>query len=194
RVPSEQIECREKNGRVVLSGRVYIKLDTQGQRNLRRAYLRQFEVTISYENSEMVLEYETKRNTQDEPVPSRLLFLLIARPTSEPPHLTVGDEVAINPPPADSGEAFFVQAKVATVGFSAPDGSAIEVVPELSLAESITAERTEAVWFKAAEKGQQKPVRSDLKPANEGSLRVAFEGPKVLDRGRYRIRFQPALP
>ena len=193
RVPSEQIECTEKNGRVVLSGRVYIKLDAQSRPHLKRDCLRQFQVTITYENSEMVLEYETKWAAHNEPVPARLLFLFIARPTSEAPHLVIGNEVDINPPPADSGEAFLVQSKVSEVRFFAPDGSAIEVIPELSLAQSITAERPQAVWFKAAEKGQKRPVRRNSKPANEGSLRLAFEGPKVLDRGRYRIRFRPVL-
>jgi hypothetical protein len=190
RLPSEQLECTEKNGRIVLSGRVFIKLDARSRPKLKRDYLRQFEVTLTYENSEMVLEYETKRAAHNEPVPARLLFLLIGRPTSESPHLMIGNEVDINPPPADSGERFFAQAKVAEVRFFAPDGSGIEVVPELSLADSITAERTEAGWFRPSEKGRQKPVKSDLKPANEGSLRLAFEGPKVLDRGRYRIRFR----
>ena len=192
RVPTEQIECRERNGKTVLSGRVYTKWESDNKKDYSRVHYRMLEVTITYSDREIVLEYETKKNTQPEPVPSRLLLLLIVRPRSEPPRLQVGNELDTNPPPADSQETFFARASVDTVRFSAPDGSSIEIVPELSLADCVTAERPPHRVVPVRKKGPKRRGKVSVKPANEGSLRVAFEGLNVLDRGRYRVRFLPA--
>jgi len=189
RVPTEQIECTRRNGKTVLSGRVYTEHESQDEKDYARVHNRMLEVTMTYTGSEMVLEYETKKNTQPEPVPSRLLLLLIARPKSKSPHLQIGQKLDTHPPPADSRETFFARASLGTVRFSAPDGSAIEVVPEVSLAECITAERPPGQIAPMRKEGPKQRVKVGVKPANEGSLRVAFEGLKVLDRGRYRIRF-----
>ena len=192
RVPTEPIECAARDAQTVVSGRVYTKWDNDDEKDFSRVHNRQLEVSLSYGDGEMVLEYETRSNTQPEPVPSRLLFLLIARPTSASPRLQLGEGLEVNPPPADSDDTFFVEAPVGTVRFSAPDGSAIEVIPELSLAEKITAERPPRKEVSVDPKGPRRHVKAAVKPANEGSLRVAFEGVRVLDRGRYRIRFLPA--
>jgi len=191
RVPTEQIECTEGEDKIILSGRVYTTWGTGDEKDYSRINHRMLEVTITYSDREMILEYETKKNTGPEPVPSRLLLLLIARPKSEPPRLRIGQELDANPPPADSKETFFARASVDTVCFSAPDGSAIEIVPEVSLAECITAERPPERMV-PARRGSKQRIKMPAKPANEGSLRLAFEGPRVLDRGRYRIRFLPA--
>jgi hypothetical protein len=200
RIPSEQIECTERNGKTVISGRVYTTCEPEDKKNYSRVRYRMLEVTITSSEGEMVLEYETKKNTQPESLPSRLLLLLIARPKSQSPRVEIGREVDVNPPPAhtgrpygtaDSKETFFARASVDTVRFSAPDGSAIEIVPEVSLAECITAERPSEQTVPLGRTGPKQRVKVGVKQANEGSLRLAFEGPKVLDRGRYRIRFLP---
>ena len=191
RVPSEQLECAECGGRTVLRGRVYTEYDKpRGERDESRVHNRLLEVTMSYADGEMILEYETLGDTLPEPVSSRLLFLLIARPPSASPRLQVGEELDTMPPPGESKETFFAKTAVATVRFEAPDGSAIEIVPELSTADCVTAERPphRMVPWGPRQYGR----KTALKPANEGSLRVAFDGVKALDRGRYRIRFLPA--
>jgi len=90
----------------------------------------------------------------------------------------------IETPAADAKEAFWLEAGVERAVFSAPDGSSIEIVPEVSTAERLTLERPPARSV-----AQTATKRLVVKPAPEGSLRPAFEGPNALDRGRYRICF-----
>ncbi len=177
-VPSEQLECIHEDGKARL-------------RNQVRAGGRLLDVTTTYVDGELVLEYQTVKDTGSKPVSSRLLFLLIARPGSAPPRLRVGGEVDTKTPPAESKQTYFLEAAVDPVRFSAPDGSTIEIVPEVSTAEKITAERP-ADRPDGDEDNKGAKTLNDVKPANEGSLRLAFEGPNVFDRGRYRIRFRPA--
>lgn len=193
RVPSEQIECISRDGKSVLRGRVYTKWekDRAGEKDLTDVHNRLLEVSMTYADGELLLEYQTIKNTQRAPVSSRLLFLLIARPANESPRLRIDPKVDIAAPPASSTETFFLEAPIGTVQFSSPDGSMIEIIPEESLAEKITAERP---IKRTVGKGGNEThlVRHAIKQANEGSLRLAFEGMNVLDRGRYRIRFLPA--
>ena len=193
RVPSEQIECSEQNGKTVLRGCVYTKWATSGEKDFSRLHNRRLAVTMTYSGGEMVLEYETTWNSQPQPMPSRLLFLLISRPGSASPRLQIGENQDTRTPPAESQEEFFLKSAVGVVRFSSPDGSQIEIVPEISAAECVTAERPPHAAV--SDEKQDGTARRNLfhtKPANEGSLRVAFDGPNALDRGRYRIRFRPA--
>lgn len=147
------------------------------------------------QGGELVLELETAQNTQRRPVPSRLLFLLLARPASEAPRLQVGIERRDGPaldvclPPAEASDPVWLEAPLGVVRYAAPDGSAIEIVPELTTADAITVERPPARTV------VDRPTRAvAVKPANEGSIRLAFDGPNALDRARYRIRFLPTSP
>jgi len=188
--PSEQIECAVKDRKTILRGWVYTKWEKTGVKDFRYLHNRRLEVTMTYAAGELLLEYQTVKNWQEGPVPSRLLFLLVARPFTAGPRLQIGRERAVTVPPAESDEPFFIGAPVGTVRFSSPDGSRIEIVPELSMADRITAERPPACFSELVEPGKPRS-HSQLKPANEGSLRVAFEGPDALEKGRYRIRFFP---
>jgi hypothetical protein len=123
------------------------------------------------------------KNTHPEQLPSRLLFLLIALPRSEAPVLRLGN-ASFTPPPADAKEPWSAEAPVGPVTFAAADGSAIEIIPEQSRALRLTAERPHLEL-----KVENPILATPVKPANEGSLRLAFEGPDVLEEGRYRIRF-----
>ena len=198
KVPSEQIECAGRGEATVLKGRVFTKWQTHQAKDFARLHNRLLEVTMTYADGEMVLEYQTLADTSPEPVASRLLLLLIARPRTQSPRLTIGDGDDIVPPPADRDETFSFEAPVGTVRFAAPDGSAIEIVPEVCTADKIVAERPPralsppVVTALGSGKGPLAKAKLDkllLRPANEGSLRLAFEGRHVLDRGRYRIRF-----
>jgi hypothetical protein len=202
--PTEQIQCSACGGEAVLSGWVYTKwARNQGQdarqtmgraaspvaaaarkglralpkqgKDTRYVHNRRLGVTMTYEKDTLVLEFETLKRWYPEPIPTRLLFLLSVRPFDQSGRLVLGDR-EFHTPSAESKEVFRVEAPVAMVCFSAPDGSAIEILPELSHAETMTAER---------------PPAGSALPANEGCLRLAFEGPRVLDRGRYRLRFIP---
>jgi len=191
RVPSEQLECTKVDGRIRLRGRVYTKWDGEPAETGDTGCLhnRLLDVTMEYAQGELVLTYETIRNTQRGPVPSRLLLLLIARPPQEAPVLALPGKGELRPPPAASGQTFRVEAGVGPVRFSARDGSRIEVVPERSMADRIVAERPPP---KAIPRAEGEPFKTiAVRPANEGSLRLCFEGPDVLDEGRYRVRFLP---
>ena len=193
KAPTELLECAAEDGKSRLRGRVYTtyempaseQVNQPGGLDESQAFNRLLEVTITYSEGEMVVEYHTLRNSRPDALPARLLFLLIARPGSERPRLEVGGHLMAPPPPADEEATYSVDAAVGRVRFSAPDGSTIEIVPEDSVAERITAERPTDAWVQ--DKGTR---RIRVKEANEGSLRLAFEGHRVLDRGRYRIRFQ----
>jgi len=204
RVPSEQLECIERDGTAVLRGRVWTALESPitdsesdgeggdaGEGRGMRRHARLLEVRMTYAAGELVLEYETIQNTQPAPVPSRLLFLLIARPAGARPRVRLfggngadGAVQEIEAPAADAKETFWLEAGVERAVFSAPDGSSIEIVPEVSTAERLTLERPPARSV-----AQTATKRLVVKPAPEGSLRLAFEGPNALDRGRYRICF-----
>lgn len=178
--PSEQIECSSAAGRSVLSGWVYTKWDRNGTKDFRHLHNRRLAVTMTYDGGEMVLDFETIKNWQAEPVPSRLLLLLIARPFDQGGVLSVAGREHVTPP-AESSAEFSIEAPVGPVRFAAGDGSAIEIIPEICTGRKITAYRPGK---------QEETIGHDIvKPANEGSLRLAFEGRDVLDRGRYRIRF-----
>ncbi len=192
RTPTEQIECFTDGRRSVLKGWVYTKWENDAEKDFARVHNRRLEVSMSYENSELLLEYQTIWNHSPEPVPSRLLFLLIARPPSEPPRLKIGKEMDVKTPPADSEEEFFTEAAVDTVRFGAPDSSAIEIIPELTLADRVIAERPPRTVTSRPDSTKGARQASAVRPANEGSLRLAFEGPNVLEKGRYRIRFIPS--
>jgi hypothetical protein len=170
---------------------VYTKWDTSdgNARDESLAHNRLLEVTMTYRQGELMLEYETLENNHPRPMPCRLLFLLLARPGSAAPHLRVAETLETAIPAAKSKEAFYAEAPVGTVRFSAPDGSAVRVVPELSMAERITVERPPQ--RRVARDKDSPYVLVPVKSANEGSLRLAFEGVNALDRGRYRIRFLP---
>lgn len=189
--PSEQIECSAKDGKTVLSGWIYTKWDRADTKDFRYLHNRRLGVTMTYHEGEMVLEYETLKNWQQGPVPSRLLFLLLVRPDAAQPRLRLHDK-AWTVPAAESTESFFAEAAVGPVRFAAPDGSAIEIIPELCMADRLIAERpTEN--YRERLPGEQGPAKNNrIRRANEGSVRVAFDGPNALDRGRYRIRFLPA--
>ncbi|MCD6394369.1 MAG: hypothetical protein J7M40_12775 [Planctomycetes bacterium] len=190
RTPSEQIECVEWDGKAVLRGRVFTKWQTDREKDFSRLHNRFLDVTMTYTEGELLLEYHTVNNTQPEPVPSRLLFLLIARPRSASPKLRIAEAPERPLPSADSQEEFWAEGPVGTVRFSAPDSSAIEIVPEESLAEKVVAERPPCKMVPMKSTGlDRKHKFVSLKQANEGSLRLCFEGPNVLERGRYRIRF-----
>jgi hypothetical protein len=201
RTPSEQIECAKRDGKTVLKGRVFTKWQGRKPRDFSRLHNRLLEVTMTYGDGEMVLDYQTIKDTSPEPVSSRLLFLLLVRPRSVSPRLQIAPGVDIKTPAADSDEPFEFKAPVGTVRFSAPDGSTIEIVPEICTADCILAERPSQALKDSgpARSGDRKRGEKELKrrkrtskPANEGSLRLCFEGANALDRGRYRIRFLPA--
>lgn len=192
KIPSEQMECRGENGKTILRGRVFTKWQTHVNKDFARLHNRFLEVKMTFENDELLFEFETLTNNQKEPTSNRLLFLLIARPRNEKPRLQIGGKIDVLLPPADSEEPFSVAGPVETVRFIAPDGSTLEIIPEQSLAERVTAERppkaqaTAAVSSGGTRAGNHKTT---LKPANEGSLRLAFDGMNTLDKGRYRLRF-----
>ncbi len=190
KTPTEQIICTERDGKVILKGRVFTKWGTDAGKDFSRLHNRLLEVTMTYTDGELLLEYETINNTQPEPIASRLLFLLVARPTSESPRLRIGDDVDTVAPPADSSEEFKVESPIGTVRFTAPDGSGIEIVPEVSTAQSVIAERPGSQAVPMKKSGIDKRHKFvAVRCANEGSLRLAFEGPDTLNKGRYRIRF-----
>lgn len=194
KVPTGLLECAVENGVARLRGRVYTTYEMPASEQLyrpegldeSRAFNRLMEISMTYSDGEMLLEYETVENPVEQPIPSRLLFLLIARPAGAPPRLQVGNALDTRIPSADSEETYYREARLDRVRFSAHSGSAIEIVPESSLAEKITAERPGEQWVQ-----DRATRRVRVKQANEGSLRLAFEGPRVLDRGRYRVRFLP---
>lgn len=171
--PTEQIACESAGERALLSGWVYTKWERSRGKDSRFVHNRRLGVTMTCEAGELVLEFETLKHWNPAPVPARLLLLLSARPFDQSGRLTL-DGRHYATPPAEADESFYAEAPVGAVRFVAPDGSALEIIPELSLAEKITAER---------------PPKGSPLPANEGCLRLAFDGPNVLDRGRYRLRY-----
>jgi hypothetical protein len=196
RIPNEQLECRVQDGKSTLRGRVYTTWDLPASEQVyragrsldeNRAYRRLLEVSMEYSRRELLLQYHTVSNAQPANLPARLLFLLIARPFTTAPRLEVNRDFSVATPPAVSKDRYFAEAPVGRVRFSAIDNSAIEVLPEESLAERITVERPSEEWVQ-----DSATRRVRVKEANEGSLRLAFEGYRVLDRGRYRIRFSGA--
>ena len=185
KVPSEQDACRVDGNRALLAGRGFTKwILSEGPTDAaRHLHTRELHIELTYENGELVLSYRTLKNTHPEQLPSRLLFLLIALPRSEAPVLRLGN-ASFTPPPADAKEPWSAEAPVGPVTFAAADGSAIEIIPEQSRALRLTAERPHLEL-----KVENPILATPVKPANEGSLRLAFEGPDVLEEGRYRIRF-----
>lgn len=171
--PTEQIECASSGGRGVVRGWVYTKWERNGTKAGRYVHNRRLGVTMTVDDGEWVLDFETLKHWHPDRVPCRLLVLLLARPFDQPGRLIMGGK-EYRTPPAETPEPFQAAAPVGRVCFMAPDGSGIEIIPEVSHADRITAER---------------PPAGSARPANEGSLRLAFEGPGVLDRGRYRVRF-----
>src|SRR5690606_15226342 len=131
----------------------------------RFVHARELEVKMTYEDNELLLEFETVRNQHQEPISNRLLFLLAARPDDAAPALTIGDESFL-PPPAQSTQAFAVRKDIAPVRFAAPDGSAIEIVAEETTAEFVLAERPEPRVVPQVNK-QNSGQMSAVKPSNE---------------------------
>ena len=187
RIPSEQDACRIEGNRAILRGRGFTKwINAEGNGDPElNLHTRELEIGLEYENGILTLEYRTLRNKHPEPIPSRLLFLLIARPRSASPALRIGRDTW-TPPAADAPTPWLREAPVRPVVFAAPDGSAIEIAPEKCRAERVTAERPTP-----RSRAENAIMSAAFKPANEGSLRLAFEGPAVLDEGRYVIRFRP---
>jgi hypothetical protein len=188
RVPYEQQACRVEGARGILRGRGFTKWINAGRGDAARfLHTRELEIGMEYDDGTLVLDYRTLRNRITESIPSRLLFLLIALPRDGQPLLRVGSEMW-HPPAASSGDVWYREAPVGPVTFLAPDGSGLEIIPEVCRATRITAERPPHVMVPDADRLQ---LKREIKYANEGSLRLAFDGPAVLDEGRYRIRFLP---
>jgi hypothetical protein len=195
RVPSEQIACEVTDGAALLKGTSFTKwIVTEHTTDQTLVHTRQLEVAMTYEAGEMVLAYRTLSNRHPQPLPSRLLLLLIARPLDQPGTLTVThDEGTLRwatPPAADHDAEFHIDAPVGTVRFTAADGSGIEIIPEQTRAVRVTAERPSAASVPKRDRdGSPKDSSINTKPANEGSLRLAFEGEDALEQGRFRLRF-----
>ncbi len=187
RVPSEQEECRVENGRGILAGRGFTKwILTEGRGNPERhLHTRELAIRMEWADQTLDLEFKTVQNRLTTPIPSRLLFLLIAYPRSARPKLSIGPHL-FEPPAAEEFTVWFQQAPVAPVTFEAPDGSALHIEPIRTHALRITAERPD--HSHAETDGEKIIIR---KHANEGALRLAFEGPDVLKEGRFHIRFRP---
>lgn len=184
--PTEQLACSADGASGVLSGWVYTKWDSRGERDTAFVHNRRLAVTMSYRHGEMRLAYQTITNWRPAQVPSRLLLLLSSRPFDRPGELTLGGK-AYATPPAESEETFHAVSPVGPVRFAAPDGSALEIIPERSTAERIVAERPPHAAIAGVKHGR-------IRPANEGCLRLAFDGPNALDRGLFMIRFHGPTP
>lgn len=191
RRPSEQVACRVEVGRALLSGRGCTKWTVTGEAKgdpARDIHTRELLVTMTWERGTLVLEYETLRNSRPDPLPSRLVLLLFAYPRDRSARLVLPGLGDLAVPAAEAPEAFRAEAPVGPATFAAPDGSRLEIVPELCLASAITAMRPPRPPAPAG--GADAMPGAAL--AKEGGLRLAFEGPNVLDRGRYVMRFIPA--
>ncbi len=190
-VPTEQDECRlETGGRALLRGRVYSKWDVSGgpgkpdpDLHLHR---RKLQVGMEWDGTTAILRYRTLENLQAGPVPARLLFLLVAEPRPAKPRLELADGSVFQLPAATEKVSFHHQTTVQSLRFLAPDGHGFEIVPVQTTAARLLIERQEPMWRPAnTSAGIHEPVR----PANEGSVRIAFDGPDTLDQGEFLIRF-----
>jgi hypothetical protein len=184
--PTEQLACEANEYSASLHGRVFTKWDNQHHtQDQRLGHARELEVKMTFEDRELVVEYKTIKNAHLEPVSNRVLFLLGTRHNIAP-QLSIGD--ATHQLPADSERAFCIKSEIASVRFSVR-GSTIEIVPEEMSADYILAERPERQSVPYPGKENNAYLSTAIKPCNESTFRMSFEGPRTLDGGRLRIRF-----
>ncbi len=183
KVASEQDQCEADGGKAVLKGRGFTKWESPDVlcKDVTKLHARHMGVTMVYENGVITLDYKTLEDKGSEPVSERILLLLGVFPWSAQGRLRIGGQTWETPAAATPADGYRFEAPIGVVEMGAPDGSRIEVEPGIPGARQVVVER---------------PIPSMrdglvVKPANDGFLRVSFEGSGVLKEGRVIVRFYP---
>ncbi len=181
-VASEQDACQSAGGKAMLKGRGFTKWDSENVKctDLTRLHARELETVMTYRDRELVLSYSTRTDKSVEKVTSRILLLIGVFPKEAGGTLKIGDQTWQTPAAAASGE-YLIQASMGEVEFSAPDGSRVVIQARIPGADRVLVERPPA-------RGRDGQV---VKPANDGFLRLSFEGADVLKQGALTLKFYP---
>jgi hypothetical protein len=182
KVASEQDLCEAGEGKALLKGRGFTKWDSESPKcsDVSLLHTRELEATMTYAGRELVVSYRTLKDRGAQKVVSRILLLIGVFPKEAAGKLRIGGEEWETPAAAAVGE-YRIEAPLGVVEFSAPDGSRVAIEARIPGASRVVVERP-AVQMR---EGQV------VKPANDGFLRLSFEGSDVLERGAITLSFYP---